>query len=164
MPTGNVKRIKFEDYFRYMDGVGDHEIVIEGPDHDKSLATMDQKQVEEIFLAYRERYSALKKDPRFEMILIFKNHGREAGTSIRHPHSQIIATPITPNHIRHYMEEAMRYFDDNGACVYCEVLKKELDKSRRIVLETDNFAGFCPVRRKIPVRDMGAAEKARFFL
>jgi UDPglucose--hexose-1-phosphate uridylyltransferase len=149
IPTGNVKRMQFEEFFRYMEGVGNHEIVIESPDHDKSMATMDQKQVEEIFLAYKERYSALKKDPRFEMILIFKNHGKEAGTSIRHPHSQIVAAPITPNHIRHYIEEAMRYFDDNGECVYCEILKKELTKER-LIMETDNFVAFVPFAAKSP--------------
>lgn len=132
-----------------MDGVGSHEIVIESPDHNTSMATMDQKQVEEIFLAYKERYSVLKKDTRFEMILIFKNHGREAGTSIRHPHSQIIAMPITPIHIRHYIEEAMRYFDDNGECVYCEVLKKE-QKKERMILETDNFVAFVPFAARSP--------------
>jgi len=149
IPSGNVKRMQFEEFFRYMDGVGSHEIVIESPEHNKSLATMDQKHVEEIFLVYKERYSALKKDPRFEMILIFKNHGREAGTSIRHPHSQIVATPITPNHIRNYVEEAMRYFDDNGVCVYCDILKKEITEER-LILETDNFVAFAPFASRSP--------------
>jgi len=149
VPLGETKRRKFEDYFRYMDGVGNHEVVIESPDHDRSIATMEQKQVEDIFTAFRERYTSLKKDPRFETILIFKNHGQEAGTSIRHPHSQIIATPVTPNHIRHYIEEAMKYFDDNGECVYCEVLNKELTK-QRMILETDNFIAFVPFAAKSP--------------
>jgi UDPglucose--hexose-1-phosphate uridylyltransferase len=149
VPKGDVKRMQFEGFYRHMDGVGSHEIVIESPDHERSLATMDQKQVEEIFLAFRERYCALKKDGRFEMILIFKNHGRGAGTSIRHPHSQIVAAPITPNHIRHYIEEAMRYFDDNGTCVYCEILSKELLKER-LILETENFVAFVPFAAKSP--------------
>ena len=149
IPTGDVKRMQFEEYFRYMDGVGSHEIVVEGTDHNKSMATMDQKQVEEIFLAYKARYAALKKDTRFENILIFKNHGREAGTSIRHPHSQIIAIPITPNHIRHYIEEAMRYFDDHGECVYCETLKKEKTQER-VVMETENFIAFVPFAARSP--------------
>jgi UDPglucose--hexose-1-phosphate uridylyltransferase len=149
IPAGNTKRIMTEEFFRYMEGVGDHEIIIESPDHNTSIATMEQKQVDELFLAYRERYVALKKDPRFEMILIFKNHGREAGTSIRHPHSQIIASPITPNHIRHYIEEAMRYFDDNGNCVYCAIIEKEATKER-IILETDNFISFVPFAARSP--------------
>jgi len=149
IPVGNVKRMQADEFFRYMDGVGSHEVVIESPDHDKSMALMDQKQVEEIFLAYKERYSALKRDSRYEMILIFKNHGREAGTSIKHPHSQIVAAPITPNHIRHYIEEAMRYFDDNGECVYCKILEKELSKER-LIMETDNFVSFVPYAARSP--------------
>ncbi|MFH1709541.1 MAG: galactose-1-phosphate uridylyltransferase [bacterium] len=149
VPAGDIKRMQAENFYRYMDGVGSHEIVIESPEHNKSIATMDQKQVEELFLAYRERFIFLKKDPRFEMILIFKNHGKEAGTSIRHPHSQIVAAPITPNHVRHYVEETMRYFDDNGECVYCSILQKEMGKER-IILETDNFAAFIPFAARSP--------------
>jgi len=149
MPLGNINRLENEGFFRFMDGVGSHEVVIEGADHDKSMANMPQEQVEEIFLAYRERYVSLKKDPRYEMILIFKNHGREAGTSIRHPHSQIIASPITPNHIRHYIEEGMRYFDDNGKCVYCMSLEKE-QTNGRIVLETENFMAYVPFAARSP--------------
>jgi UDPglucose--hexose-1-phosphate uridylyltransferase len=148
-PLGDVKRSQSQDFFRFMDGVGSHEIIIESPDHEKSMATMEQKQVEEIFLAYRERYKELKKDERHEMILIFKNHGRDAGTSLRHPHSQIIAGPVTPNHIRHYIEEAMRYFDDHGKCVYCEILDKEMRNGRQI-METENFGAFVPFAARSP--------------
>ena len=150
IPVGNVKRLQLEELFRYMDGVGDHEVLIESPDHEKTIATMDQKQVEEIFTAYRERYLTLKKDPRFEMIIIFKNHGRGAGTSLLHSHSQIIATPVTPMHVRYRVEEAMRYFDDNGECVYCAVLNKELKAKERIILETDNFVAKAPFASRSP--------------
>jgi UDPglucose--hexose-1-phosphate uridylyltransferase len=115
-----------------------------------SIATMDQKQVEEIFQAYRERYITLSEDPRFEMVIIFKNHGANAGTSLRHSHSQIIATPVTPMHIRHRIEEAMRYFDDNGRCVYCEMIEKEKKLEERIVLETENFIVFEPFASRSP--------------
>ena len=150
VPEGNEDRLKAGDFFTYMDGVGEHEVIIESPDHDRSIATMDLKQVEEIFQSYRERYFTLSKDPRFEMVILFKNHGAAAGTSLRHPHSQIIATPITPMHIRHRLEEAMRYFDDNGKCVYCEMLKKEKTIGDRMVSETENFAGFEPFASRSP--------------
>lgn len=150
VPEGTIKRTKIEDFFRYMDGFGEHEVIIESPNHKESIATMSQKQVEEIFLAYRERYLTLSQDPRFEMIQIFKNHGPTAGTSVRHPHSQIIASPITPQHIRHKIEEAMRYFDDNGECVYCKMLEKEIKTQERIVLETENFVSFEPFASRSP--------------
>jgi UDPglucose--hexose-1-phosphate uridylyltransferase len=133
-----------------MDGVGEHEVIIESPRHNESLATMSQKQVEEVFLAYRERFITLSQDPRFEMVMIFKNHGRSAGTSVRHPHSQVIATPITPMHLRHRLEEAMRYFDDTGECVFCSMINKETAFKERIVFETDNFSVFVPFAASSP--------------
>jgi len=150
VPEGNLERFEKENFFRYMEGIGHHEVLIEHPHHNYSIATMEQKQVEEIFLAYRDRYISLCADPRFEMVLIFKNHGAGAGTSVRHPHSQIIATAITPQHLRHRLEEAMRYYDDNGKCLYCVMIEKERNAKERVLLETDNFIAFCPFASKSP--------------
>lgn len=150
VPKGELKRAKVQRFFPHMNGIGEHEVIIESPEHDKTIATMDQKQVEEVFSAYRERYITLSRNPRYEMIIIFKNHGVQAGTSLMHPHSQLVATPITPMHIRHRIEEAMRFFDDNGECIYCEMIKTEKKAKERVVLETDNFISFEPFASKSP--------------
>jgi len=150
IPQGNIRRSKQEEFFRYMDGVGEHEVIIESPRHNETLALMEQKQVEEIFLSYRERFITLSQDPRFEMVMLFKNHGVSAGTSVIHPHSQVIATPITPMHVRHRLEEAMRYFDDNGECVFCAMIQKELAFKERIIFDTDNFVAFVPFAASSP--------------
>ena len=149
-PDGSAARIKDHDFFKHMDGIGSHEVIIETPNHDLHIATMDQKQVEEIFLTYRDRYLALSKNQDFEIIIIFRNHGRSAGTSLKHPHSQIIAAPVTPTHVRHRLEEAMRYFDDEGHCVYCDMIAKEKEVGERIILETDNFICFEPYASRSP--------------
>ncbi|MDD4179664.1 MAG: galactose-1-phosphate uridylyltransferase [Candidatus Margulisbacteria bacterium] len=150
IPQGVPERNKIEDFFTYMDGLGEHEVIIESPDHHQTIATMEPKQVEEIFLAYRERYQTLSRDPRYEMVLLFKNHGIAAGTSLHHPHSQIIATPITPIHVRNRIEAAMHFFDDNGTCVYCEMVAKELKLKERVVMESDNFVAFEPFASRAP--------------
>ncbi|HVN67619.1 MAG TPA: galactose-1-phosphate uridylyltransferase, partial [Candidatus Sulfotelmatobacter sp.] len=144
------ERFMTDDFFTYMNGLGDHEVIIESPEHSQTIATMDQKQVEEVFLAYRERYAALARDPRFELVILFKNHGATAGTSLRHPHSQIIAAPITPLHIRNRIEAAMHYFDDHGSCVYCDMVEKEIKLKDRIVSESDNFVAFEPFASRSP--------------
>ncbi|MFA6431093.1 MAG: galactose-1-phosphate uridylyltransferase [Candidatus Margulisiibacteriota bacterium] len=147
---GKAQRRKIEDYFLSMNGIGNHEVLIESPNHSQTIATMEQRQVEEIFLAYRERYISLAKDPNFEMITIFRNHGINAGTSIRHPHSQIIAAPIVPQNIRQVVEEAMRYFDDKGTCVYCDMIASEVKLKERVVSQSENFVVIQPFASRSP--------------
>ena len=50
-----------EGMFDKMTGVGAHEVVIETPDHNLSLSQMSERQVEDVFWAFRERILDLKK-------------------------------------------------------------------------------------------------------
>ncbi len=135
---------KIEGVYRSMTAVGVHEVVIEHPRHDITTALMQPAEVADVLRAYRERYASIRKDHRIEAIIIFKNHGQGAGTSLQHPHSQIAATPIVPNQFRMRMEEAVRYFDDTGECVFCQTLADELAARERIICETEHFVAFIP--------------------
>lgn len=130
--------------YRSMTGVGIHEVIIEHPLHNITTALMSKSEVCAILNAYKARYSEIRKDDRLEAIIIFKNHGESAGTSIEHPHSQLAATPIVPTQFRTRNEEAMRYFDDNGECVFCRTLTDELRAGERIFFENRNFVAFVP--------------------
>ncbi len=149
-PDGNLTRREEEGLFRRMDGVGQHEVIVETPQHNQFIPMMEDKQVEEIILAYRERYLALRQDLRYKVIIIFKNHGLAAGTSIEHPHSQLVAMPIVPLTTRFRFEKAASHFDDNGTCVYCDMLREGLRISPRIVMETDTFIVFHPFASRAP--------------
>ena len=137
-------------FFRMMDGVGIHEVVIESPLHNQLLPLMEDTQVEEILLSYRERYLALRDDPRIKLIIVFKNHGEAAGTSLDHTHSQIVGSAIVPSNIRRKLEEAARYYDDHGRCVYCDTIQGELNLGKRIVMETDTFVVLQPFASRSP--------------
>jgi UDPglucose--hexose-1-phosphate uridylyltransferase len=150
VPDGSLSRREEDGLFRKMDGVGQHEVIIESPQHNQGIALMENKQVEEILLAYRERYLALREDPRFKLIIIFKNHGRGAGTSLEHPHSQLVATPIVPLSIRHRFEKAASHFDDDGTCVYCDIIREGLRLPTRLIQETDRFVTFHPFASRAP--------------
>ncbi len=149
-PMGSLTRQQEEGLFRKMDGVGQHEVIIETPQHNLFIPLMEDKQVQEVILAYRERYLALREDPRFKIIIIFKNHGRAAGTSLEHPHSQLVAMPIVPLTIRFRFEKAAGHYDDIGTCVYCDMLQEGLRVKKRIVLETDRFVVFHPFASRAP--------------
>ncbi len=149
-PNGHSGRTQENGFFRKMDGVGKHEVVIESPLHNATIGTMDVKQIEEILLIYRNRFNELSQDSRFQFVKIFRNHGKAAGRSLVHPHSQLIATPIVPLHIRHRLEEAMRYYDDNGECVFCRMMEEEAGCEKRVVLETEEFLAFEPFASSTP--------------
>ncbi len=149
-PEGSLERKEEKGVFRMMDGVGIHEVVIETPIHNQILSLMDDQQVEEILLAYRERYIAIRDDPTIKLIIIFKNYGEGAGTSLEHSHSQIVGTPIVPSDIRRKLEEAASYYDDHGSCVYCDVIEEELSAGKRIVMDTENFLVFQPFASRFP--------------
>jgi len=141
--TGERLR-KTDGLNRSMTGVGVHEVIIEHPHHDMTMALLSVPDVAAILTMYRMRYSAIRKDPRVEAIVIFKNHGEGAGTSIVHPHSQIAATPIVPSQIRTRMEEAIRFVDDHGECLFCRTVREELEASIRVIVETEHFVAFHP--------------------
>lgn len=135
---------RVDGIYRSMSGVGFHEVIVEHPRHDLTTALLSVEDIANILLVYRQRYLELKQDPRIETIIIFKNHGSGAGTSLEHPHSQLAATPVVPYQFRNRIEEAIRYFDDTGECVFCRTLRDELAASERVVVESEHFVAFIP--------------------
>jgi UDPglucose--hexose-1-phosphate uridylyltransferase len=136
--------------FDKMNGVGAHEVVIETPNHMETLATMPVKRVEDVLWAFRDRILDLKQDRRFKYIMVFKNHGEAAGASLDHPHSQLIALPILPKQVVEELEGAKRYFSNKERCIYCDILRQEIDSRVRIAAENQDFVTLCPYAPRYP--------------
>src|SRR5688500_4918827 len=139
-----------EGLFDYMNGVGAHEVVIETPDHGASLATLPVDAVTEVLVAYRERMRDLKKDSRFEYILVFKNHGEAAGASLEHPHSQLIATPIIPIMVTDELAGSASYWNRKERCVWCDVVRQDRRDRRRLITTAGGFVAVAPFAPRFP--------------
>ena len=131
-------------------GVGHHEVIIESPQHSARLATMSSEEIADILHAYRSRYQDLRRDPAVRLIIIFKNSGEQAGTSLSHPHSQLIATPIVPLWIQTKHAVARQYWDQHQRCLYCDLLEAELQHKERVIFETQHFGVFQPFASRLP--------------
>ncbi|MEN3013820.1 MAG: galactose-1-phosphate uridylyltransferase [Endomicrobiia bacterium] len=131
-------------------GIGAHEVIIETPQHFSDLYQLQKKHVENIFRIYRERILDLKNDIRFEYILIFKNCGKQAGATLSHPHSQLIALPMIPIIIQQELIGAENYFLFKERCVYCDIINEELNKTTRVITENDDFIAICPYASRFP--------------
>ncbi len=129
---------------RIVSGVGLHEVIIESPRHDTTLALQEPEEVARVIRVYRNRFRSVFDDKRVQHAIIFKNHGPGSGTSISHPHTQLIATPVMPQQVRFRVDESMRYFDNTGECLMCATLKDEMQDGRRIIVDTEHFVAFVP--------------------
>lgn len=136
-----------EGPYRSMDGVGHHEVLITR-DHRKSLALLSLERVKEVIDAYQERYLDLMNEPLVNYISIFHNHGVEAGASIFHPHSQIIAAPIIDPDLNSALINSQKYHKKNKKCIYCLVNAWDKRDRKRIVFENEGFSVICPFSSK----------------
>jgi len=133
-----------EGMFDRMNGIGAHEVIIETPDHDRTLAVMSEPEIERVLWAYRERMIDLKQDHRLRYILVFKNHGAAAGATLEHPHSQLIALPIVPDFVREELEGARLHYQIKERCVFCDIVQQELRDGRRVIQENADIIALAP--------------------
>src|SRR5918994_3093930 len=139
-----------EGLFDKMNGIGAHEVIIESPKHDETLATMDDGAVEQVLWAFRERVQDLKQDRRFRYIIIFKNHGAAAGASLDHSHSQLIALPIVPREVRDEVDGARTHYETKERCVYCDIVRQETQENRRVIAENADMVAVAPYAPRFP--------------
>jgi UDPglucose--hexose-1-phosphate uridylyltransferase len=146
---GNLGR-QAEGMFDRMNGIGAHEVIIETPDHNQTLATLPEKRIEDVLWAFRDRVLDLKQDKRFKYILIFKNHGEAAGASLEHAHSQLIALPILPKQVVEELEGGKEYYRYKERCIFCDIIRQEMDSGVRIVAENQDFVTMAPYAPRFP--------------
>jgi UDPglucose--hexose-1-phosphate uridylyltransferase len=133
-PTRKIDRSR-----RTMNGVGVHDVIVEGRQHNLTTALLPEAHVANIFRAYKMRYDEIAQDPRLQQVIVFKNHGGTAGASLEHPHSQLIAIPVISHQVRERFHEALRHYDEYGECIFCQVNQEEMQEGTRVVLSTEHF-------------------------
>jgi UDPglucose--hexose-1-phosphate uridylyltransferase len=139
-----------EGLFDKMSGIGAHEVIIESPQHEDTLATMTEERVEQVLWAFRERMHDLKQDRRFRYIIVFKNHGAAAGASLDHSCSQLIALPIVPREVRDEVDGAKAHFQAKERCVFCDILRQETADGTRVIAENGDMVAVAPYAPRFP--------------
>ena len=146
---GNLDRYG-EGIYDMMNGIGAHEVIIETPEHDAHMGFYSRRKMEEIIFMYLERYRDLFKDKRLRYIQIFRNYGAGAGATLEHPHSQLIALPITPRWVKEELYCALNYYRLKERCLFCDIVNQETRSRQRVVFENDSFVTIEPFASKFP--------------
>ena len=131
-----------QSLYRSLSGEGIHEVIIDSPRHDQPPAALTPQQLRDLVEAYHSRFRASLQNNKVALTMLFKNQGEGAGTSLTHPHSQLIGSCVVPAHIRHRMDEAQKYYEQNGACVFCRMIEEERRQGERIVVDLPHFTAF----------------------
>ncbi len=121
-------------------GIGQHEVVIETPEHDRELHEFAMEKIELVFKMFQERYLALANDDRIRYIQIYKNRGIFAGASLVHSHSQVLALPMVPE----VNKGLPKYYEQVGDCLICSIIAQEKSLGNRVIYEGDEFIVLSP--------------------
>ncbi len=140
-----------EGFHDLMNGIGADEIVAETPRHDRSLHELEVREICDVLRTFTLRMLDLEKDKRMRYVLVFKNHGTEAGArTITHSISQLMALPVTPRVIKSKLIAARDYFALKDRCIYCDVLSQELNDRKRLITENPDFVALAPFASRSP--------------
>jgi UDPglucose--hexose-1-phosphate uridylyltransferase len=147
---GDLER-RGKGLYDLMNGIGAHEIVIETNQHIANMAELSEEQITKVISCYIDRVVDLEKDRRFKYVLIFKNYGWTAGAGrIKHSRSQLIATPVNPKRVKEELAGARFYYDYHERCVFCDLIKQEIEFKDRVILDLDGFIAITPFAARFP--------------
>ncbi|MCM8787070.1 MAG: galactose-1-phosphate uridylyltransferase [Candidatus Omnitrophica bacterium] len=142
---GNLDKQAFGIY-DMSNGIGAHEVIIDSPHHFKDIPQLTDVEIEYILRMYRNRSLDLRRDRRFKYLLIFKNVGFDAGASLEHGHSQLIALPMVPKNVKEELKGAKQYYEFHDRCVFCDMIEYEQENGHeRIIAQNNSFVSFCPL-------------------
>jgi len=126
---------------------GFHELVIT-KDHEKSLALLPIDKIKEVLTCYQQRIIEYKKYDFVKNVVVFHNHGKEAGASQLHPHSQILTVPLIDKEFKITLENHNKHFKENNECLRCRVNKEEKRFKKRVIFENNDFIIYIPFAPK----------------
>jgi UDPglucose--hexose-1-phosphate uridylyltransferase len=150
-PADGVLEESGHGHFHHtMNAIGVHEVLVSSPNHQHDLGDLPLSQVRYVVDTMVERYKANKTLSCVEYLLLIHNHGRDAGASLEHPHSQLFGFPLVPSAVADEIEGMARYRSEWGKCAFCHMIEIEQADAIRMVFENDGFATFAPFASSVP--------------
>jgi len=141
-----VRKLPFKTaigHYKVRLGIGHHEVLIESPDHNEHPSVARPKQLGLAIRAFIDRLNVLSRKRYVKYVSLFRNYRLEAGASISHAHSQIIATPMLPRLIDEELRASRKFREQEGRCALCEVVANEI-KGPRFIYRNKNFVAIAP--------------------
>ncbi|MFH0927051.1 MAG: DUF4921 family protein [Candidatus Micrarchaeota archaeon] len=114
---------------------GFHEVIVETPVHAQTLSQLNQKQFVQYLEMVKKRLEFHSKNKKLKFASVFKNEWEEAGASLEHTHTQIVAMPFVPD----YTLQQQKVCKKN--CPFCKMKK---DRKYSKIWQNASFILLCP--------------------
>ena len=111
---------------------GRHEIIVETPDHQKTLSELPLENITGYLLMVKKRMLASQQDARLKYACVFKNEGREAGASLEHSHTQLVGMEFAPKFVQRMAKKASAFS------------RLQKSQARNVFFENERFFALCP--------------------
>jgi UDPglucose--hexose-1-phosphate uridylyltransferase len=164
LPQADLRELLVEEIHGSSPAFGIHEILIETPVKNRQMVDMDQEELGFVLSVLRDRLASHHADSRFRTVIGFKNHGKEAGASLVHSHSQIMALPMVPGNLAAMVQSFSTHQEGMSNCLYCEIIDREKAEGKRVVESSDIFVSLAPFAAASPfqVRIVPVAHSSYF--
>ena len=149
-PSPPIPSVAPTELYDVAPAVGAAEVVLYTDRHDLTFAELDRERVTRLVDVWADRYAALGARPDVGYVFVFENKGQVIGVTLDHPHGQIYGFPDVPPRPRRELEEAARFHEDRGTCVYCDVVAHEQAEGVRVVTSNAHFVAFVPFAARFP--------------
>lgn len=136
-------------------------VICFSPDHSKSLADMEPKEIEKVVQAWQNEYKTLGEKDLINYVQIFENKGAVMGCSNPHPHGQIWSQSTLPNEVDKKNTQQLNYYNKSKSSLLGDYLAQELEKKERIIYENDAFVVLVPFWAVWPFEAMIVPKKHR---
>lgn len=137
--------------YEYLPARGRAEVVIESPEHNKTLGVQPTEHIVNLLVLLQQRFINLATEKNIKFVQVFKNHGQIAGASLEHPHWQLISLPVIPVVLQEEYKGAEYYFESHQECIYCRIIQQEKQEVCRIIAENEHFLAFAPFASRFPL-------------
>lgn len=138
------------DFFETAPCYGKCEVILYSPNHTITVPELPTSHLKKLVDLWIARYEALRQDKKIKYIFIFENRGEAVGVTMPHPHGQIYGYPFLPKKLELEVANAKQYRAQKGRCLFCDMLKAELDFGERIIFQNEHFTVFLPFFTEYP--------------
>ncbi|MBR9680738.1 MAG: galactose-1-phosphate uridylyltransferase [Candidatus Altiarchaeota archaeon] len=131
-----------DGFFETKGAYGSHEVIIDHYLH-KNLEDFSDEHITNLIEIYARRTKYHMGNDKIQYVSVFRNSGADAGASIAHPHSQLVALPVVPRQIYRERGKLDEYFKMHGENAFDTIYREEKN-GPRMLFETLNFFVIAP--------------------